>query len=123
MVHCFYHGRYAELSALDDAPDWKSAYQLYATMYALGDSHDITVLKDTALVSLKELTAKPQSDLLGLVESIPTVFSSTLESDRNLRDAMLAKVKSRPFDFLHEDVKVSYKRVLCEVPDFSWDLH
>ena len=123
MVHCFYHGTYAEFNAIDDAPDWKSAYQLHAAMHALGDKYDVTILKDTALVNFKELTTKSQSDLLGLVESIPTVYSSTLDSDRNLRDAVLTKVKASPSDFLHEDVKVSFQRVLCEVPDFSWDLH
>ena len=104
LIH---HGTYAEFNALDDAPDRKTAYQLYAAMYALGDKYDITIPKDSAMVSFKELTTKSQSDLLGSVESIPTLFSSSLESDRNLRDAMLAKIKASSPNFPHEDVKLS----------------
>ena len=57
-------GTYAELNALDDAPDWKNAYQLYVAMYALGDKYDITVLKYSAMVSFKELITRSQSDLV-----------------------------------------------------------
>lgn len=79
-------------------------------MYALGDKYSIPVLNDTTLVKFEELTPKLQSDLLGLVERIPSVYSSTLESDGNLRDVVLAKVRASPSDFLHEDVKVSFQK-------------
>ncbi|KAF6218346.1 hypothetical protein HO133_005693 [Letharia lupina] len=123
MIHCLYHGTYADFDAIEDAQDWKSGYQLHAGMYALGDKYDLSVLKDTALVNFKLATKAKPKDRLGLIESIPIVYSSTPDSDRNLRDAALVKFKTYPSHFLHNDVKASFQKVLLEVPDFSWDLH
>lgn len=36
---------------------------------------------------------------------------------------MLEKIKADPSQFLQEDVKALFQKVLVEVPDFSWDLH
>ena len=52
-------------------------------MYALGDKYDLTLIKETALVHFNKCGAT--SALLGLIESIPIVYSSTPDSDRHLR--------------------------------------
>lgn len=124
MIHCFYHGTYAEFNATDDGHNWKSAHQLHAAMYALGDKYDVTLLKDTALFNFNKLTTKASPrDLQGFIESIPIVYSSTPDSDRALRNAIREKITANPSQFLHEDVKALYQKVLFEVPEFSWDLH
>lgn len=124
MVHCLYHGTYEEFDAEDDGHNWKSAHQLHAAMYALGDKYDVALLKNTALVNFNKLTTKAgPRDLQGFIESIPIVYSSTPDSDRGLRKATLDKITATPSQFLHEDVKAPFQKVLFEVPDFSWDLH
>lgn len=130
MIKCLYHGSYANFHAVDDAENWKSPYQLHAAMYALGDKYDITLLQDTALANFAKLGTKPgdilgfkAGDLVDFIESIPIVYSSTPDSDRKLRDLTLEKIKASPYQFLHEDVKESFQKVVVEVPDFSWDLH
>ncbi len=83
MVHCLYHGNYAAFDAAIDAETWKSAHQLHAAMYALGDKYDLTRIKKIALFYFNKCDAKPP--LRGLVESISIVYSSTPDSDRHLR--------------------------------------
>ena len=123
MIDCLYNGTYKDFIETD-SHDWKSAHQLHAAMYALGDKFDIAVLKDAALVKFnKHATKYGREDLLQLIECIPLVYSSTPDSDRALRDATIEKIKSRPSRFLNEDVNKSYQKVLIEVPEFSWDLH
>ncbi|CAD6583217.1 MAG: hypothetical protein ASARMPRED_001263 [Alectoria sarmentosa] len=120
MIHCLYYGTYEDFHKGDDAGDWRSAHQLHAAVYALGDKYDLVELKNIALANFNKL-ATP--DPRGLIESIPIVYSSTPDSDRSLRNAILEKIKVCPSRFLHEDVKASFQKVLLEVPDFSWDLH
>ena len=88
-------------------------------MYALGDKYDVTILKDSALVSFKELTTMSQSDLLGSVESIPTLFSSTLE----ICVMRCLRRSKRVLPFFFTGMSRCHLEVLYEVPDFSWGLH
>lgn len=120
MIHCLYYGTYEDFHEGDDAGDWKSAHQLHAAVYALGDKYDLVVLKNLALANFNKLATR---DPQGLIESIPLVYSSTPDSDLSLRNATLEKIKACPSRFLHEDVKASFQKVLLEVPEFSWDLH
>ena len=123
MVHYLYHGYYADFDIAVDADDSKSAHQLHAAMYALGDKYDLIGLKEKAELNFDSLATKPPQDLLKLVESIPLVYSSTPASDRNLRLVTLKKAVASPPDLLHENVKAAFRKVLIEVPDFNWDLH
>lgn len=124
MIHCLYHGTYADFDAIVDAQYWKSGHQLHAAMYALGDKYDLTVLKETALVNFDKFdTGSVPNNILGLIQSIPIVYSSTPDSDRNLRNATLDKIVTASSALLDNDVKASFRKVLFEVPDFSWDLH
>ena len=83
MVHCLYYGSYDPFDAVIDSEIWKSAHQLHAAMYALGDKYDLTLLKETALADFNKRGADHSP--LGLLESIPIVYSSTPDSDRRLR--------------------------------------
>ena len=123
MIHCLYYGAYANYDATIDSEDYKSAHQLHAVMYALADQYDLTLLRDTAQNNFKNLATGQPQELLRLIGSIPIVYSSTPDSDRGLRGAVVGKVKASPSDLLHKDVKASFQKVLIEVPEFSWDLH
>lgn len=124
MIDCLYSGSYTDFSLEADGQDWKSPHQLHAAMYALGDKWDIAVIKETALLNFNKHAAKfGSSDLLGLIDSIPIVYSSTPDSERTLRDATVDKVKATPLRYLGDDVKEPFQKVLVEVPEFSWDLH
>lgn len=89
MISCLYDGSYADLHAVDDAEYWKSPHQLHAAMYALGDKYDITLLKDTARANFQKIIIVPADlrsfkpgNLVGFIDSIPIVYSSTPDSDR-----------------------------------------
>ena len=123
MVHYLYHGSHADFDIAVDADDWKSAHQLHAFMYALGDKYDLIGLKEKAEINFDSLATEQPQDLLKLIESIPIVYSSTPDSDRNLRLVTLTKTVASPPDLLHENVKAGFQKVLIEVPDFNWDLH
>ena len=124
MIDCLYRGTYNDFDATADGQSWKSASQLHAAMYALGDKYDMAVLKETALSKYKTHASNTGAqDLLGFLESIAIVYSSTPESERTLRDAATEKIKMNPTRFLKDDVKAAFQKVVMEVPEFSWDLH
>ena len=139
MIDCLYCGSYDEFSLTvgtttrqtccqpivnDDAQSWKSPHQLHAAMYALGDKYDLAVIKDAAkLKYFSQISRSGIKDLLNFIESIPIVYSSTPDSDRQLRDAIVKKAVSHPDHFLQPRVKPSFQKVLVEVPEFNWDLH
>ena len=139
MIDCLYCGSYDEFnlspdssipntscqpSVNVDAQSWKSPHQLHAAMYALGDKYDLAVIKDTAKLKYVSQMAKYGiKDLLNFIESIPIVYSSTSDSDRQLRDAAVQKTLRHPEHFLQPRVKPKFQKILVEVPEFSWDLH
>lgn len=69
-----------------------SELHTHVQMYALGDEYDMKDLKDEALWKFKKAmeAKKGQDDELEcLIEVIPTIYSTTLESDRGLRDLVV----------------------------------
>lgn len=77
----------------DEESSHVSELHTHSQMYALGDKYDIKDLKEEALWKFnKAIEAKKgQSDeLTSVVEVIPTVYATTPESDRGLRDAVVA---------------------------------
>ena len=77
----------------DEESSHVSGLHTHAQMYALGDEYDIGDLKEEALWKFKKaLEAKKGHDdeLTTLVEVIPTVYATTPNSDRGLRDAIVA---------------------------------
>lgn len=70
-----------------------SELHTHAQMYALGDEYDIKDLKEEALWKFKNVMSSKegQSDeLTTVIEVIHTVYATTPESDRGLRDAVVA---------------------------------
>ena len=64
----------------------------HAQMYALADEYDIKDLKDEALWKFNQVlvSKKGHSDELQTVlETIPLIYSTTLDSDRGLRDIVV----------------------------------
>ena len=93
-------------------------------MFALGDKYDCAIVKEKSQSMFHDYANRDdEKNRLGLIASIPIVYSSTPDSERGLRDVAVSKVKASPWLFLKEEVKQSYRKVLLEVPDFSWDLH
>lgn len=69
-----------------------SVLHTHAMMYAMGDEYDIKDLKEEALWKFnKAIANKGQSDVLASVAGvIPTVYATTPDSDRGIRDAVVA---------------------------------
>lgn len=77
----------------DEEPSHISELHTHAKMYALGDEYDIKDLKEEALWKFeKAIDAKTghSDELPYVVEVIPTVYATTPDSDRGLRDAIVA---------------------------------
>ena len=124
LIDCLYLGTYNDFKVEEDIQYWKSAHQLHAEMFSLGDKYDCAVLKESALAKFKEHTnSNNVQDLLGFIASIPIVYSSTSDSERGLRDVVVDEIKGAPNLFLAEGVKAKFQKVVSEVPEFSWDLH
>lgn len=122
MICFLYLGSYLNFNPAVDAQNWKSAHQLHAAMYALADKYDLTIINDTAPANFNKLVAMPQH-LLGFLESIASVYLSTPNSNRFLRDAALKTVATDCSHLPHKDAKESFQGVLLEVPNFSWDFN
>lgn len=123
MIHCLYYGSYANYDVTVEGEQWKSACQLHAAMYALGDKYDIAAVKDKAVYSFKMLSTRLPQHLINLIESAPIVYESTPDSDRSLRTVIVAKAIQSPSKLLDEDVKAAFQRVLIDIPNFNWDIH
>ena len=125
LIDCLYLGTYNDFKMMkDDEQYWKSAHQLHAEMFSLGDKYDCAVLRESALAKFTEHADNNDGyDPLGFIASIPIVYSSTPDSERALRDVVVEKIKVAPNRFLAEDVKAAFQKVVYEVPEFSWDLH
>lgn len=70
-----------------------SELHTHAKMYALGDEYDIKDLKEEALWKFeKAMDAKKghSDEFSHVVEVIPTVYATTPDRDRGLRDAIVA---------------------------------
>ena len=77
----------------DEESSHVSELHTHAQMYALGDEYDIDDLKNEALWKFeKAIEAKKglSDELTDLIEVIPTVYETTPDSDRGLRDAVVA---------------------------------
>lgn len=77
----------------DEEPSYVSELHTHAEMYALGDEYDIKELKEEALWKFQKAidAMKGHSEELpNILEVIPTVYATTPDSDRGLRDAIVA---------------------------------
>lgn len=77
----------------DEESSHVSELHTHAQMYALGNEYDIHDLKEEALWKFKKaLEAKKglRDELTDLIQVIPTVYETTPDSDRGLRDVVVA---------------------------------
>ena len=87
-----YSGHKISIGA-DEEPSHVSELHTHVTMYAMGDRYDIEDLKEEALWKFKKAieAKKGQVDEFPyFVEVIPTVYATTPDSDRGLRDIVVA---------------------------------
>lgn len=100
----------------DEESSHISELYTHAEMYALGDEFDMKDLKEEALWKFeKAMKAKKGhgDELAYVVEVIPIVYATTPDSDRGLRDALVA------FGVLHlEQIQYlpGFKSAATEVP-------
>ena len=76
----------------EDEPSHNSELHTHARMYALGDEYGISDLKEEALWKFKRTMEAKEGDedeLESVMEVIPVVYTTTLSSDRGLRDAVV----------------------------------
>ena len=77
----------------DEESSHVSELHTHVQMYALGDKYDIEDLKEEAVWKFKKAVEAKKGhgdELTTLVEVIPTVYATTPNSDRGLRDAVVA---------------------------------
>ena len=77
----------------DEEPSHLSKLHTHAKMYAMGDQYDIKDLKEEALWKFKKAVEAKKghsNEIPNLVEVIPTVYATTPDSDRGLRDAVVS---------------------------------
>ncbi len=69
-----------------------SELHTHVQMYALGDQYDIKDLKEEALWKFNHAVAAKEwnDELTSMVKVIPTIYATTPESDRSLRDVVVA---------------------------------
>ena len=87
---CFlYTGNYK------DGEDHEPAICFNAGMYALGDKYDIPLLKDLAAIKFKkDLEGFDLTMTLELLEAIKVIYTTTLASDKVLREALIPVLKA-----------------------------
>ncbi|KAM0799433.1 hypothetical protein BDR22DRAFT_890328 [Usnea florida] len=77
----------------EEEPSHISELYTHASMYALGDEYGISDLKEEALWKFKRTMEAKEGDedeLESVMEVVPVVYTTTLSSDRGLRDAVVA---------------------------------
>ena len=95
-----------------------SELHTHAQMYALGDEYDLKDLKEEALWKFKMtiVAIKGHNDeLKQLIEVIPTVYATTPESDRGLRNVIVA---TGVLNMERLTTLPEFKSVETRVPDY-----
>ena len=124
LVDSLYLGTYDDFKTEEDAEHWKSAHELHAAMFALGDKYDCTVLRETALAKFKEYTAKDDTQsVLGLIASVPFVYSSTPDSERTLREVIANRIRPKAARFIQKDVSWPFSKMMLANPKLGGDVH
>lgn len=112
----------------DSVPAARSNFALHAAMYAMGDKYDLPGLKTLARGKFDaeghgnrgaETNQQVYRDFL---LSIPLIYSSTPETDRGLRGFAVDWVCKLAVTYAMPGVKETLKKILSEVPDYSWEL-
>lgn len=133
MVGFLYRGDYQEL----DHPDYQTIDQdlldrsgphhavLHAAMFAAADKYNIATLGDVAKTSLS--SRKPStcssSTALHFLEVVKYVYSTTPESNRGLRDAVVFQTQACSSKITTNPVLNSHlEQIASSTPQFAWDL-
>lgn len=79
----------------EDSTESESHLLLHTQVYALAEKYDISALKQLARRKF-EMSAACYYDAPELADAIEYVYTSTIDSDRGLRDVVLQLFKSHP---------------------------
>ena len=129
MVEFLYRGDYEELDhpdyqAIDkNIPDSSKTLQavLHADMFTVADKYNIVALGETAKEKFEGAIWSLRNCYY--LEVIKYVYSTTSESDRSLRDAIVRETRRRGSKILKETgLKPSLEELVSTTPQFAWDL-
>lgn len=132
MVEFLYRGDYQEL---DDDPGYQKIDKdvfdrsgahhalLHASMFAVADKYDIAALGDVAKGKFERAISKTAIDNGHFLEVINNVYSTTPESNRGLRDAIVEQTQIRG-SMIREDPVLNprLEKIVSTTPQFAWDL-
>ena len=88
-------------SDYDDTHPTQHPYEFNARMYALADKYGIEDLKNFAQYSLSMLLRYPAAP--ALVNALRVIYTTTLSSDRGLRDLVVPAIKQCRVDLRNND--------------------
>ncbi|MCJ1450659.1 hypothetical protein MMC28_000992 [Mycoblastus sanguinarius] len=105
-----------------DYCDGKPPIVAHARMYAIADKYDIPILKDLAIAkfapSLKDTQAV---DIPSFTAAIEVIYTSTLDTDRGLRDCLIPTLKDRMRHLRDDEHSMKLVKSLGE-GDFAVDV-
>ena len=90
----------------------------HARVYALAEKFGITGLKELAKEKF-EVMANESWDDSGYLEAMHEVYTSTVESDRGLRNVIVQAFRRNPDMALRDEVQ----RVVQHTAPLAWDLY
>lgn len=121
MIHYFYHLDYPKqpeikYGLLEGSEDRKSNLVIHARLYAIGEKYGIPGLKALTLSKFKKETTSfwNTSDFICAAEE---VYTSTVEQDRGMRDAVVSTIALHPTLLDQEQVQDIVKNL-----ELSFDL-
>ena len=96
----------------------------HAHIYAMADRYDIAVLKDTAIANFQYTLQTQRSSEMIIDDSliaIDVIYTTTLSTDRGLRDCLTPKIQSRKGDLVNHASFVALVKTLAD-GDFAMDV-
>ena len=125
MVRYLYSLDYDD-AQLEDGKEYISKLHCNALMYALGDRYDIQGLKVLATEKLNRANYgqmyRDKKTLAELMAVIPVIYTSTVDSDRTLRDVVVELATSSTEQYSSIRKRDDFKMAVETVPQFAWDL-
>ena len=131
MVEFVYRGDYDVLNYPDypttdkDTPDGSKVRHavLHADMFTVADKYDIVALGEKAKEHFEETIDSWSLDDSEFLEVTKYVYSTTPESDRGLRDAIVRETRLRGSQIIKDTgLKPRLEELVSTTPHFAWDL-
>ncbi|KAI9847324.1 MAG: hypothetical protein M1837_002911 [Sclerophora amabilis] len=123
LVQFFYEGDYPDLTEppVSNQKDSSvmSNIKLHALMYAAADKYDISALTTEAKKRFEKSLAKFPTNL-SVLSAVNTVYTTTPDSDHELRDILVNYIRTRRHSILIGDGSESlFWEAVRSIPDFA----